>query len=44
MSKRKIFLGLLFLTLFTASAFAQSADDEVTAQVQELYAQAKAAQ
>jgi tetratricopeptide (TPR) repeat protein len=37
-------LVLLLLCVLTAGASAQSADDEVTPQVQDLYAQAKAAQ
>jgi len=39
-----LFILILLCAAFTVGASAQSADDEVTPQVQELYAQAKAAQ
>jgi len=41
---RLLFILVLLYIVATAGAVAQSADDEVTPQVQELYAQAKAAQ
>ncbi len=41
---RLLFILVLLYIVVTAGAVAQSADDEVTPQVQELYAQAKAAQ
>jgi tetratricopeptide (TPR) repeat protein len=40
----RCFIALVLSIMVTCSAFAQSADDEVTPQVQDLYAQAKAAQ
>ena len=41
---QRFFAILLFYVIVTAAVVAQSADDEVTPQVQDLYAQAKAAQ
>lgn len=40
----RVFLALLLCLVAVTAAFAQSGNDEVTPQVQELYAQAKAAQ
>jgi tetratricopeptide (TPR) repeat protein len=43
-ASKPLFILMLLCIAATAGALAQSADDEVTPQVQELYAQAKAAQ